>query len=145
MLTSLMSTILSQIIFCAYSLAYLYDLPDKTEIGFSNKEDLVYLIWTTLAVTFILFLLDAYLLGFHIYLICLNTTTYKHIRKQTKKRKSRIIREVVPKPGVPSPNKRGMNRDSEEQPGNANSFNSQSGNNWSKVSNEVEVKKKYKP
>ena len=46
-----------------------------------SKGSLKALNWTTLAVSFILLLLDTYLLTFHIYLICKNTSTYKHIRK----------------------------------------------------------------
>ena len=95
MLSSVMATIVSQIVFSAYSLFYLYDLPDEVKIGFSTKEDLLYLVWTTLALVVCLFVLDTYLLSFHIFLISKNTTTYKHIRKGIK-RKSRVIREKAP-------------------------------------------------
>ena len=48
----------------------------------------------TFVFCFIICILDAYLLTYHIYLIYHNLTTYKHIRKRQKRRKSKIIREV---------------------------------------------------
>ena len=76
MLMAVLATVILQFIFCAYLLTTASEKP-----GLMSKGSFKALNWTTLAVSIILFLLDTYLLTFHIYLICKNTSTYKHIRK----------------------------------------------------------------
>ena len=73
MLTAVLATVIMQLIFCSYSLA---TLKATVSVGLMSKESLAALNWTTLAVSIILMLLDTYLLIFHVYLICKNTSTY---------------------------------------------------------------------
>ena len=73
MLTAVLATVIMQLIFCSYSLT---TLNDTVSVGLMSKESLAALNWTTLAVSIILMLLDTYLLIFHVYLICKNTSTY---------------------------------------------------------------------
>ena len=78
MLTSVLLTVIMQLVFCSYTLA---TISVSDSVGLMSKGSLKALNWTTLVVSLILLLLDTYLLTFHIYLICKNTSTYKHIRK----------------------------------------------------------------
>lgn len=96
MLTAVLFTFIFQIAFCVYTLCELSDIPDETEIAFgASRGDLNILTWVTLIVTAILLLLDTYLILFHFFLICKNTSTYKHIRRQRNNKKSlRVIVEV---------------------------------------------------
>ena len=80
MLMAVLLTVIMQLVFCSYSLAYVATEP--VDIGLMSIGSLRALNWTTLAVSIILLLLDTYLLTFHIYLMCKNTSTYKHIRRQ---------------------------------------------------------------
>lgn len=84
MLVAVFVTFLLQLVLCSYTLALLNRNVDTEafEIGLMSKESLIALNWTTLAVSIILILLDSYLLIFHIYLMCKNLSTYKHIRSQ---------------------------------------------------------------
>ena len=87
----------------------------------------------TLVVTVILFLLDFYLLTFHMYLIHHNISTYKHIRKQQKRKKSRVIRQINQgSPETAKADSRDQVLPDESQ--NANSF-SLSGNNFNDSNN----------
>ena len=78
MLIAVLFTVFMQLIFCSYALA---TINISVSVGLMSKGSLKALNWTTLVVSVILLLLDTYLLTFHIYLICKNTSTYKHIRK----------------------------------------------------------------
>lgn len=98
MLIAVFLTISLQLAFCAQTLSFLDsqlgEANDEFEIGLLTKYSMKVLTIVTLVVTLVLFLMDSYLLIFHIYLMCKNTSTYKHIRRQQKRRKSRVIKEV---------------------------------------------------
>lgn len=93
---------------CIYTLVHIKGLEGDFQMGLMHKKSLKALTWITLVCCVIICILDAYLLTYHIYLIYNNLTTYKHIRKQQKRRKSKIIREV----GKQSPDRGKDNRDS---------------------------------
>lgn len=76
MLTAVFITVIMQLVFCAYVIATASETP-----GLMSQGSLKALNWVTTVVSIILLLLDTYLLTFHVYLICNNTSTYKHIRK----------------------------------------------------------------
>ena len=102
MLTAVFFTIVFQLIFCAYTLANISDKTyidhdeddDEKMVGLMKVDSLVALNWATIVLSNCLIILDSYLLCFHFYLIKKNLSTYKHIRRKLKRRKSSIIREV---------------------------------------------------
>ena len=96
MLTAVLFTVLFQIAFSVYTLCVLADVPDEVEIGSlgASRRNLNILTWVTVSVTVILLILDTYLLSFHVYLVCKNTSTYKHIRAKRRNSQSRVIVEV---------------------------------------------------
>ena len=82
MLSAVFCTVICQFTLCVYTLVTLKDIQVEAEVGFMSHKNLASLTWTTLAITVILAILDTYLLTFHVFLICKNTTTYKHIRRK---------------------------------------------------------------
>ena len=99
MLIAVFATVVTQLAFCIYVLLIIdHKVPDISEaqIGFVSRNKLRVLTIVTLTIVVILLLLVTYLLTYHAWLICHNTTTYKHIRQQQKRAasKSRVIREV---------------------------------------------------
>ena len=80
MLIGLLATMVFQIILCIYTLVYIWDIPTTVEVGLMSKKHLVSLTVATLVLSSFIFLMDTYLLSFHIYLICKGMSTYKYIR-----------------------------------------------------------------
>jgi len=73
MLMAVLITVIMQLVFCSYLIVKLDYL---TSVGIMSKGSLRSMNWATMAVSIVLFLMDSYLLTFHIYLICKNTSTY---------------------------------------------------------------------
>ena len=98
MLISVYLMILTEIGFIIYTIYVAYDMKDANLTGNSMlKEDIFIVVnWICLVVCAILSMLSTYLLSYHIYLVCNNTTTYKHIRAKQNRlgAKSSIIHEL---------------------------------------------------
>ena len=47
-----------------------------------SSEAFSVLNWITVCISAVLLLMDTYLLGFHIFLICRQTSTYKYLKEQ---------------------------------------------------------------
>ena len=97
MLFAVALTVVTQLALCIYTLVFLdNEVPDQSdfEVGFMQRRSLRILTILSLTLIVILLLLITYLLTYHVYLIVKDTTTYKHIRSQQKRKtKSRVIRE----------------------------------------------------
>ena len=94
MLTAVFFTVISHFTLCVYTLATLKNISNEAYVGYMTRKSLESLNWATIAILVILAILDTYLLIFHVYLICINTSTYKHMRRKQKRGKSRIIVEL---------------------------------------------------
>ena len=83
MLVALLATVLIQIAFIVRNLVRL-ELEDgslrDSAVGFIKRNEFKVLNWCALAVCIILLTLNGYLFSYHVYLICRNISTYKHIR-----------------------------------------------------------------
>ena len=94
MLMAAFSTLVIQISYSAYTINFLAGIVDEIEVGFMTRYNLHILNVVTLVTSGILQLLIVYLLTYHVWLMCNNTTTYKHIRRQQKREASRVICEL---------------------------------------------------
>lgn len=83
MLIAVFFTLYIQIAFCSYAINFmateLSDI-DAIEAGLITLLDLHNLNVVTFVISGILLLMTVYFLTYHIWLMCNNTTTYKHIR-----------------------------------------------------------------